>query len=401
MTCVEQCRRLFSFAPSRLGAIRLTLASLRALPRLGAIFLLPCFGAQPPIPIGYYGPSDAAHPVGGALWQGAQLAVEEANAAGGYENRPFTFVTGWDENPWTGGASVVVRMAYDDQARAVIGSINAGATHLAEQVVAKALLPLVDPASTDRTVNAAFVPWCFSVMPDDRALMRAIAGALPDAPFALLTATDHDSRMMTAEFFKLLGKRRPERHVQSDNPAARAGEIATLKISAAVILAGAADSAAAVNQLRRVRPELLILGGPAFGSRLFRERAGIAAEGALFPWPCADSAAASAFTRRFLDRYGAAPDCAARHAYDAVNLVIEAIRTAGLEREAIRDALLRRSPYEGVSGPIVWDELRRNSRPALLATLRGGGVVLLERERQPIAAPANRATPPGTAAPRR
>ena len=44
--------------------------------------------AAQPIPIGYYGPAE------GTLWQGAQLAVEEANR----ESDSFLLVQGWDDN---------------------------------------------------------------------------------------------------------------------------------------------------------------------------------------------------------------------------------------------------------------------------------------------------------------
>ena len=70
-------------------------------------------GAQ--IPVGYFGPADPDHPVGGALWRGAQLAVEQVNQTGGYRGTPYKLVPAWDENPWSGGASVVVRLAYQEE----------------------------------------------------------------------------------------------------------------------------------------------------------------------------------------------------------------------------------------------------------------------------------------------
>ena len=73
---------------------------------------------------------------------------------------------------------MVVEMAYNDRVWAIIGSIDGVATHVAEQVVTKALLPLIDPGSTDRTVNAAMVPWMFSCLPGDPAIADALAPQL-------------------------------------------------------------------------------------------------------------------------------------------------------------------------------------------------------------------------------
>ncbi len=128
--------------------------------------------------IGYFGPADPAHPVGGMLWQGAALAIEEANAGGGYRGRPFRLAPVWDENPWTGGAARLVRLVYVEKVWAIIGGIDGATTHLAEQVVAKALLPLVNPAGTDRGIHGANVPWIFSCVPPDQELAPPLARAL-------------------------------------------------------------------------------------------------------------------------------------------------------------------------------------------------------------------------------
>jgi branched-chain amino acid transport system substrate-binding protein len=317
--------------------------------------------------IGYFGPDDASHPAGGTLWQGASLAFDE----GAEEMR---LIPAWDENPWTGGAKKVVRLVYDERVLALIGGIDGTSTHLAEQVVAKALLPLIDPASTDRTVNAAFVPWAFSLMPDDRGLMSALADSLLSGPerdsFLLVLATDHDSRIMKAEFLAALDRRRARPHRIVEFHTGKADfDVVETDARAIVVLAGAADSAAVVRQ---VRQSMLVYGGPAFGSRTFLRLAGSAAEGARFPNPLGPSSRAADFATRFTTRYGEPPDYAACHAYDAAEMLIAAIRRAGPDRTSIRDAIRDLSPWEGVSGLIRWDKLGRNDRRATIAEVRDG-----------------------------
>ncbi|MCW5978788.1 MAG: ABC transporter substrate-binding protein [Bryobacteraceae bacterium] len=344
--------------------------------RLAAALLLaglPAVAAD--IAIGYYGPDDPAHPVGGAYWQGATLAIEDANREGGYRGSPFRLVQGWDDNPWTGGAAVVVRMAYKERVWAIIGGIDGTSTHLAEQVVAKALLALIDPASTDRTVNAAFVPWMFSCSPDDRALMEALGEALLDGPyrdaFALAAATDHDSRITTTEFVAVLNRlqARPRRRADfqpgSQDLAAVVDHVRDSGAKAIVVLAGPQDSAALVAELRRAMPELAIFGGPAMATRTFTKLARSSARGVRYAQPLGEPD--SAFARRFQERWGVEPDPGAYHAYDAAGLVVAAIRDAGLDRTAIRDALKALSPWKGVSGVIEWDKLGRNARRAAMA----------------------------------
>jgi branched-chain amino acid transport system substrate-binding protein len=307
--------------------------------------------------IGYFGPSDAAHPLGGTFWVGAERALEEANRAGGYKGLPFRLVQSWTDDPWRAGAAAVVRMAYQDRVWAVIAGIDGVTAHLAEQVAAKALVPMIDPGSTDKTVNYANVPWTFSLLPADPAYAAAIAESAP-AQVVVLSATDHDSRAIAGDFLAELRKRQiaPRRHVEfaagAADAAQMASECAALGPRAVVVLASPADCARLVRELRRAAPALTIFGGPAMARQSFRELAGAAAAGVRYPVPGAGD-----------------PDYAAGAGYDAVRLVFEAIRRAGLNRARIRDAIAELSPWQGVSGEIRWNGQNRNSR-AVTVTAR-------------------------------
>jgi branched-chain amino acid transport system substrate-binding protein len=283
--------------------------------------------------------------------------------------------------------------------------------------VAKARLALVDPASTDRTVNSAYVPWVFSCMPADGALMTAIANALLASrgrdSFVLASATDHDSRIMAQAFLSVVHRERggPQRHFQFESGSYRipglAKQIAESEVEAVVVLAGASDSAALIRELRAAGADAILFGGPALGRRTFLDRARAAAEGAHFPSTLQESELASAFGERFGSRWKTAPDYAAYHAYDAARLLIAAIRRAGLNRAQIRAALAESSPWEGVSGTIRWDEIGRNSRAARLAVVRGGQVrAAAQREERSIKTPASessglRRSPPPPSPPTR
>jgi branched-chain amino acid transport system substrate-binding protein len=354
--------------------------------------------------IGYFGPDDPDHPIGGAIWKGTTLAVEESNAAGGYEGRPFRLVQDWDEDPWRGGATSVVRMVYQENA-------------LAEQVVAKARLALIDPASTDRTVNSANVPWMFSCMPADSVLMAAIGDALLASrsreSYILASATDHDSRIMAEAFLSIVHRKHsgPQQHLEFQSGSYRipglAKQIAESGAEAVVVLAGASDSAALVRELRAAGAESVIFGGPSLGRKTFLDQARSAAEGVRLPLTLQESDLASEFGERFEARWSVAPDYAAYHAYDSTRLLVAAIRRAGLNREQIRAALAELSPWKGVSGAIRWDEIGRNSRGARLAVIRNGQVLPAgRRDERSIKTPASanpglRRSPPPPAPPTR
>jgi branched-chain amino acid transport system substrate-binding protein len=327
------------------------------------------------VAIGYYGPADAAHPDGGVLWQGASLAVEEANHEGGYRGKPFRLVAKWSENPWSGGAALITQLAFVDRVWAIVGSIEGAGTHLAEQVVVKALLPLVNPAATDRTIHMAGVPWMFSVVQGDDLHSAVLAAALHGRTITVLSATDHDSRAFSVYFKTACMHGNVKTRLWLEFEPGRP-DLSELVASAnasnsdvTVLIAGIRDSWRLVKLLRASGYGGLIAGGPLFGRGQFTEQAGDSAEGAIFPWVGEPT---PAFQRAFAKRFAGEPDYAAACAYDAVRLVIAAIRKAGLNRARIRDAIAAISPSEGVSGRIQWDEFGQNRRPPLLGVIRAG-----------------------------
>jgi ABC-type branched-subunit amino acid transport system substrate-binding protein len=120
------------------------------------------------------------------------------------------------------------------------------------------------------------------------------------------------------------------------------------------------------------------------GRRRFLQEAGPAAEDVVFPWlvePPADSPVPAAFRKR----YGREADFAALGTYDAVQLLVAAIRRAGLNRAQIGDAIRELAPWPGVGGAIQWDSLGSNRRPVQLGTIRQGRVVFVAGH---LAAPA-------------
>jgi len=340
------------------------------------------------VALGYFGPSDPAHPDGGDMWLAASMAVSEANEAGGYQSMPFVLLPAWSDNPWGTGIKQVTRLVYEQRVWGIVGSIDGAATHLAEQVVAKARLPLVNPASTDKTVNLANVPWMFSCPPGDHQsaplLAQALTTTLAGSHFVLLTSTDHDSRAFTAELMSSLagGPTHPRFHLQFHSgvvdDSSFVARINAIRPQAVVIVAAAGDSARIVAGLRRAGFEGAIFGGPAMGRWAFLEAADAAAEGVVFPLLIAGDDL-TPFAREFEERYDHPPDYAAVHSYDATRILIAAIREAGLNRAGIRDALVGLAPWVGAGGALSWDPLGQNQRPARLGTISTGRVVPFAR----------------------
>jgi branched-chain amino acid transport system substrate-binding protein len=126
-----------------------------------------------------------------------------------------------------------------------------------------------------------------------------------------------------------------------------------------VVIASATASARLITAIRGRGFRGIVLAGP------WIARAPRTAElaGVLYPLP---GEASAEFRARFHARFGAKPDYAAAHAYDAVSIAVAAIRKAGLNRARIREAVMELSPYAGVTGRIEWDAMGQNRRAPLL-----------------------------------
>ncbi len=343
------------------------------------------------IRIGYFGPADPEDPVAGQMWRGAQLAIEHANRAGGYQGKSFRLLSAWSNDPWGTGVKQLTQLVYQDHVWAIIGGIDGASTHLAEQVVAKARLPLISPVSTDKTVNLANVPWMFSLAPsDDRiaaALAPCIAETTESGSFVLLSANDHDSCLLARELRSELTRQRLvpafqyEFHPGTDRMEVLVGVSLESAPKTVVVVADAAVSAQLVNTLRQQGFTGPVVGGPGFARVAFREQVGDRAGELLFPQLLEDaevsrSAAVVSDPREPsipLLRGPDAPlpsdwDYTALQAYDAVQMTVEAIRKAGLSRVDIGTALRELSPCRGVSGRIEFDGLGCNQRRATVTS---------------------------------
>jgi ABC-type branched-subunit amino acid transport system substrate-binding protein len=283
--------------------------------------------------LGYFGPPDPSDEAGGQIWQGVGLAIEEANRQGGYHGLPFRLIPAWDRNPWAGGVAKLARVVYEDKVWAIIGGIDGATTHLAEQVVAKAQLTLINPAATDRSIHTASVPWMFSCAPGDHLLAAAVSQELRERGkrFGLVSAIDHDSRAFAAQLKLAFVRDRlsPLLHLElsggTEDPTRIARELAAAAPDAIVVVAAARESTALIKAIREAGFSGILLSGPSIA----RADPDPSLNGVLYP---ALGEIPPAFQTKFLTRYGRSPDYTAAHAYDAANIVIAAIRTAGLNR---------------------------------------------------------------------
>ncbi len=133
--------------------------------------------------IGFLGPieNNPESPYGLAMLHGAQLAIEEANAKGGYgvsgmsSGRLYELKIHNDSAQWGASSTEAVKMVFDEHVVAVLGSIDGASTHIMLRVSLKLEFPIMDTGTTDPTVTETRIPWVMHDFPDDRQQGYALA----------------------------------------------------------------------------------------------------------------------------------------------------------------------------------------------------------------------------------
>src|SRR5215471_18045697 len=142
--------------------------------------------------------------LGKKMLNGAEMAIDEANAADGYGGKPFKLMLHNDSATWGASSNELVKMVYDDEDWAMFGSISGDTTHISLRASLKAELPIVNSASTDPTIVETIIPWYFTVLQDDRTqgytLARHIYTELELKRIALLRVNDRYGRFGVGKF---------------------------------------------------------------------------------------------------------------------------------------------------------------------------------------------------------
>ena len=356
--------------------------------------------------IGFFGPipPNPEAVFGERMLHGAQLAIDEANAQGGYGGKPFKLMLhndydNWqakavagDDRPtdsaiWGSASNEAVKMVYDDEDWAIFGSISSEATHIALRLALKAEIPIVNSASTDPTIPETYIPWYFTTLQDDRVqsltLARRVFTELGLKRVGILRVNNRYGRfgvIKLRDASRRLGH--PivieQKYLPGDTDFSRQLKvIQDSRADAIVLWADQAEAAEILNQMQKLGMKQKVFGAyRTLGAELL-QKAGPAAEGfeAVYPYdPSRNDPKWLDFNRRYEEKFHEKPEQFSALAYDAMNALLDSICKAGLNRARIHDALANIETYDGVTGRMVFDPNQKNVSPMYLGTVHNGKI---------------------------
>ncbi len=330
------------------------------------------------------------------MLQGARLALEEANARGGYLKRkiPFEMVVSNDNGLWGASGNEIIKMAYKDEVWGILGTIDGANSHIAIRVALKAEVVMINSGDTDPTFIETNIPWIMRCIGDDRQmgylLIDYIIRKMDHKRIAIIRASNRYGRFGVREVRD--SARRLKRPaliemayaVGSTDFSLQLERLIASRPDAVVHWGDAQEGALILNQMRRMGMRQPFYGCDRTVSEEFRAIAGANAEGVIagFPWnPARKDPVFLAFRERFRQRFGDEPETYAAHGYDGMNMLIWAIQEGGLNRAKMRDLLAYRAkPFRGVTGEIPFSGALDDLGEVFLARLERGRWKYYSRE---------------------
>jgi len=300
---------------------------------------------------------------------GARLAIDEANAKGlvlGGKPVKLELVSEDDAaDPKT--ATTVAQKLVDEGVKAVIGHLNSGTTIPASKIYHDNGIPQVSPSATATAYTAQGYNTAFRVMANDAQQGKVLGdyavtklGARKVAIIDDRTAYGQGLADEVEKAVKASGGTVVDREYTSDKATDFTAILTSIKAKEPdLIFFGGMDPQAGpmAQQMKRLDMHAQFLGGDGMQNLNFLKLAGADADGVIASspgLPLDSMPGGEDFKKRFEARYGPI-QLYAPYAYDAVNVVIAAMKKADSADPAKFILDLPKTDMQGVTGPLRFD----------------------------------------------
>ena len=319
------------------------------------------------------------------------LAVNETNMKGGINGHQIKIISADDKNDPTEAANAGSKLINQDKVKFIIGSVASKSSIPLSEICQQSKVVMITPTSTnpkvtvrdDGTRKDYVFRACFNDEFQGIVLAKLAIEYLKVKKAAVLYDKTNDYSTGFAEFFK-------------ENFNKNGGTVS-------VFLAYSKDDvdfSALLTKVKADKPDVLFLpdyytkvglitkkareigitatflGGDGWDSPDMVKIAGDAINGGYFTnhySPQDPRPEVQEWVSKYEAKYGQKPDALGTLGYDAANLLIEAMRSAGSEKpEAVRDALVKMSNFPTVSGNITFDAFGNPVKSAVILQYQNG-----------------------------
>jgi len=343
-----------------------------------------------PILVGYYGDlSGRTSSFGQSTKNGAEMAADEINKAGGINGRMIQIITEDDQGEPNKAATVVTKLINQDKVAALLGEVASSNSLAAAPKAQEAKVPMISPSSTNPAVTQVgdyIFRVCFIDPFQGEVMAKFSANNLKAKRAAILYDFNSDYSRGLYEFFKRSfisqgGQIVSEKsYTQGDRDFS--GQLTAIRAANpdVIYVPGYYGEVGVIsNQTKQLGIKAPLLGGDGWDAPQLWQLGGASLNGNYISnhYSVDDpSPAIQKFVADYKARYNILPDALAALGYDSMKVLADAIKRAGsTENVKLRDAIAQTRDFPGVTGKITLDKDRNAVKPAVVLKLENSKFV--------------------------
>lgn len=345
------------------------------------------------INIGAIGPlTGPASTYGQSVKNGAELYLEQVNADGGIDGKKLSLLFEDDEANADKAIQAFNKLVDNDKVPVILGAVTSGATNAVAPQATSRSIPMLTPTATEPNITkngGEFVfRGCFVDSFQGVALADYATSTLSKKTAAVLYNKDSDYSKGIADAFKKefesKGGKVTEFLTYNEGDKDFNAQLTKIKgtNSDVLVLPDYYTQVGTVaKQARDMGIQSQLLGGDGWESEELTKLGGTAVNGALYlnHYYSGDSSSVVAdFVKAYKAKYNAEPDAFAALAYDSTKVIVEAIKSAGTDPVAIKDALAK-TKLDGVTGNITFGSDRSAVKGASIIKVNGDKKELVDK----------------------
>lgn len=319
--------------------------------------------------------------------EGIELAIAEANAAGGVNGKQFQLVTEDDQSKPEIAQTVVTKLITQDKVVAVLGEVASTRSIRGGTVCQQYHTPMISPSSTNPEVTKKG-DCIFRVCFTDDFQAAADAKFAYDQGFrnvAIYKDIKNDYSVAFAKnfvdtFTKLGGKIAGESTYSEGDTDFKAAlnsiKGSSVKADAILVPGYYTEVGTIARQAKEIGLNAPLIGGDGWDSPKLVPGAGTALEGSFFSDHYFSTELKEPemqeFIKNYKAKYNKEPGVLAALGYDSAKLLVDAVKRAKtMDGTGIRDAIAETKDFPGVAGKITIDANRNARKSALIMQIKG------------------------------
>ncbi|RJP32031.1 MAG: ABC transporter substrate-binding protein [Candidatus Omnitrophota bacterium] len=299
----------------------------------------------------------------------AMMIAEQVNAAGGINGRPLVIIAEDDEGLEDKTVLAVNKLIKRDKVCAIIGPSRSGNTMAVIPIIEKNKVPLISCAAAESIVNPV-KQWVFKTPQKDSDCVIRIYEHMKSVrikKIAIISSTDGfgaEGRNQLKKLSESMGIEIVADETYGPKDTDMTAQLTRIRGTDAEALVNwsiVPGQSIVAKNLRQLGMTIPLYQSHGFGNLKYVELAGEAAEGIIFPAGAllaADSlpdayprkALLQQYKNDFESKFGGNVSTFGGHAYDALWLVIDALKAVGPDKGKIRDYIEETKGFAGTAG---------------------------------------------------